>query len=527
MGYYFSVVRKPLLNMLAKTGLLVCSNPKQIGNIMGSIKKEVKHTLYIQFLSALGDPLGNFCPKTFNTWPKFSPTIYGIYSQAATNCNDLDVRVLLSGLKYNIPKIQTQKPIDLIIFDKPYSSSEIDCFINMRLQNLAKEYNIITLNCEEFQEEEKEIILSDTKVNHTVLGGTFDRLHLAHKLLLSEAALRADKTVTVGVTEENMLFSKTLWEFIEDTDLRINNVRDFLCDICPELNYNIVPISDPFGPAITDPTMELIVVSQETFKGGEKINLIRRERNLPPLDILPVELVDEPNPNPLEEAKISSSTTRMRLLGTVLKPIQKNSNIPNIPYVIGLTGGIASGKSGVTKHMQNLGAEIINCDLIGHECYKPGKLCYKELVKVFGEQIVADNGEIDRKVLGTIVFKNKDDLEKLNNIVWPYIAAEVQNIIKSSHAKVIVVEAAVLLVAGWQNMCHEVWTTIIPREEAVKRLIERNLAPEHANNRINAQPNNKYYIQHSNVVLCSLWPVEYTKEQVKKAWDLLLKRMPS
>lgn len=70
-----------------------------------------------------------------------------------------------------------------------------------------------------------------------------------------------------------MIFSKTLWEFIEDTDLRINNVRDFLCDICPELNYNIVPISDPFGPAITDPTMELIVVSQETFKGGEKINL--------------------------------------------------------------------------------------------------------------------------------------------------------------------------------------------------------------------------------------------------------------
>lgn len=59
---------------------------------------------------------------------------------------------------------------------------------------------------------------------------------------------------------------------IEDITVRLNNVKDFLTDICPELKYEIVPISDPFGPAIVDPTMQLIVVSEETISGGNKIN---------------------------------------------------------------------------------------------------------------------------------------------------------------------------------------------------------------------------------------------------------------
>lgn len=65
---------------------------------------------------------------------------------------------------------------------------------------------------------------------------------------------------------------KTLWELIENLDVRIENVKHFLSDICTELVYHIVPISDPFGPSIHDPTMEMIVVSEETLRGGEKIN---------------------------------------------------------------------------------------------------------------------------------------------------------------------------------------------------------------------------------------------------------------
>lgn len=67
--------------MLAKTGLLVVSNPTQIGKILSSVEKQVKQTLYIQLLSALSEPFGNFYTNIFNTWPKYSQTIYGIYSQ--------------------------------------------------------------------------------------------------------------------------------------------------------------------------------------------------------------------------------------------------------------------------------------------------------------------------------------------------------------------------------------------------------------------------------------------------------------
>lgn len=66
--------------------------------------------------------------------------------------------------------------------------------------------------------------------------------------------------------------AKTLWELIEPIDKRIGVVQDFLKDICSELDINVVPISDPYGPTKTDPTMDLIVVSKETVRGGHKVN---------------------------------------------------------------------------------------------------------------------------------------------------------------------------------------------------------------------------------------------------------------
>lgn len=128
-------------------------------------------------------------------------------------------------------------------------------------------------------------------------------------------------------------------------------------------------------------------------------------------------LIDEPFPGPKEEPKISSSTSRLRLLGTVINPIAKNDLIPKRPYVIGLTGGIASGKSGVAKWLSQLGAKIIDCDKIGHEVYRPGKPCYKELLKEFGEGIMAETGEIDRKTLGGIVFNDPVSSQNNNKII--------------------------------------------------------------------------------------------------------------
>ncbi|XP_030751952.1 bifunctional coenzyme A synthase-like [Sitophilus oryzae] len=511
--------------MLAKTGLLVVSNPKHIAKLLSDAQKAVKNTLYVQLLSALNDPLGSIHPNMFTT-PKLSRTVFCIYSQATKQCNNLDVRVLLSSFKHNISQIHTQNPIDIIIFDKKYTKADIESFISTKISNVSNDHNTLTIECEDSEETESTSSDTDSNVyNHVVLGGTFDRLHTAHKLLLSDAILRASKKVTVGITEENMIHGKLLWELIQNVNTRVNNVFNFVSDICPELHYDICKISDPFGPAIIDPTMDLIMVSEETIRGAEKINELRREKQLKELKIIPIPYIEEPNPDPKEETKVSSSNLRLRLLGTLLNPIVQKE-IPKRPYVIGLTGGIASGKSGVASHLENLNVPVINCDKIGHKLYEKGQPCYDPVVNNFGSQILSPEGEIDRRILGGLVFKNTDQLNKLNEIMWPAIAKEVRHKINESGEAVVCVEAAILCLAGWDKFCHEVWTTIVPPNEAIDRLVKRNnLTEDQAKLRIEAQPTNSEYINNTNVVFSPQWEVEYTKVQVHRAWNLLQPRL--
>lgn len=106
----------------------------------------------------------------------------------------------MSGIKYNTRKIRTQKPIDLIIFDKFQNKCDVEQFVKNRIENVTKEHDILILDQEEleYKPEISENGDNDTVCKHSVLGGTFDRLHIAHKLLLSEAALRASEQVTVN-----------------------------------------------------------------------------------------------------------------------------------------------------------------------------------------------------------------------------------------------------------------------------------------------------------------------------------------
>ncbi|KAL1494410.1 hypothetical protein ABEB36_010013 [Hypothenemus hampei] len=512
--------------MLAKTGLLVVSNPKHINRLLSDVQKSVKSTLYIQLLSALTEPLGNFYSNLFTTPPKFSRTIFNIYSQASRQCNNLDVRVLLSSLKSHVSEIKTINPIDIVIFDKEYSRNDIEKFIKSKVSNISKEHDILTVCCGQNDEIPTENDPRDFQVyKHVCLGGTFDRLHVAHKLLLSDAILRTSEKLTIGVTEENMTHSKLLWELIEDVDTRITKLENFVKDICPELTYNICKISDPYGPAIVDETMSMIVVSEETVRGGEKINEIRKQAGLSELSIVPIPFIDEPNPHIREETKISSSNLRLRLLGTLIKPLE-NKNIPNKPYIIGLTGGIASGKSGVINHLKDLDVPVIDCDKIGHEMYEKTGPSFAQVVGTFGKQILNPEGEIDRKILGNLVFKKPDELKKLTDILWPAMALKIQEIVKNFNTDVVCLEAAVLCQAGWDKFCHEIWCTFVPEKEAIERLKRRNnLTDVQAKDRLASQPSNKDYISHANVVFCPLWEVEYTRLQVIRAWELLQKRL--
>jgi dephospho-CoA kinase len=118
--------------------------------------------------------------------------------------------------------------------------------------------------------------------------------------------------------------------------------------------------------------------------------------------------------------------------------------------------------------------EVIDCDKLGHEAYRSGTACFHQLVAEFGPGIVGEDGEVNRRALGPIVFADPARLEALNGIVWPVIGAMVSEALAASSAKVCVVEAAVLLRAGWESMIDEVWLVAVQRKTALKRLMERN-----------------------------------------------------
>lgn len=191
---------------------------------------------------------------------------------------------------------------------------------------------------------------------------------------------------------------------IEPVDTRIANVLDFLEHVDGGLKYDVVPISDMFGPTITDPDLDLLVVSEETVKGGEKVNQAREAKQMKVLDLHVVELIEQEVTNEADEVKISSSNLRMKLLGKRLRPPK---NLGHRPYLIGLTGGIASGKSSVAKKLESLGAGLIDCDKIAHNCYKKGTKTFKAVVDHFGGIVVGEDGEINRRALGNIVFNSK------------------------------------------------------------------------------------------------------------------------
>ncbi|MDZ7728390.1 MAG: dephospho-CoA kinase [Dehalococcoidia bacterium] len=91
--------------------------------------------------------------------------------------------------------------------------------------------------------------------------------------------------------------------------------------------------------------------------------------------------------------------------------------------VIGLTGGIASGKSTVTQFFREHDVPVIDADLLGHKTYEPGTPTFKQVVEAFGDDLVAEDGTIDRKVLGGKVFGKPEELKRLTDIVWPGIRA--------------------------------------------------------------------------------------------------------
>ncbi|XP_062540291.1 bifunctional coenzyme A synthase [Armigeres subalbatus] len=503
--------------MSSKTGLLTAVHLTNIASTLAATRKYALGTLYLQLHPRFQDVAKS------TTFSQFIASVY--QSSPKVLGPDVDLRILISSLKLK-EFARLDRHIDYLFYDYCLESHR-DGLDIAKLYPGSRE---IELGTQPFSIDVAESSDASQTFNNVVLGGTFDRIHAGHKVLLSQAALLAKERLVIGVTDENMIKSKKLWELIQPTERRIEDVRAFLEDVDRTLKHEVVPISDPFGPTATDPNMDLIVVSTETSRGGAKVNELRAKNGLNQLQVHTIGLLDDELTVEDKEDKISSSNQRMDLLGTRLKPREVKPHLSPKPYIIGLVGGVAAGKSKMADRFAKLGAGVIDCDKIAHELYQPGEDCYQTVINNFGLNILNDDKSINRKALGEIVFSNPDKLDLLNTILWDAILERARLRIKDLYEKqnkqIIIMEAAVLLRAGWQTACHEVWSCIIPREEAIKRLKERNgLTEEEAEKRINAQVSNTDLVKHSDIVFCTAWSYEYSQTQAEKVWANLVEEL--
>ncbi|HZK57148.1 MAG TPA: dephospho-CoA kinase [Clostridia bacterium] len=160
--------------------------------------------------------------------------------------------------------------------------------------------------------------------------------------------------------------------------------------------------------------------------------------------------------------------------------------------IIGLTGGIASGKTTVSNILRKLGAIIIDADKISRKVVEKGRPALNEIKEHFGKEVLLENGELNRKKLGDIVFNNVEKLKKLNEIIQPYIFKEITDEInlyrKTYNDRVIILDAALLIEQNLMYLVEEVWLVATPKEVQLKRLVEReDIGEDEAEKRIDAQ----------------------------------------
>ena len=192
-------------------------------------------------------------------------------------------------------------------------------------------------------------------------------------------------------------------------------------------------------------------------------------------------------------------------------------------FVIGLTGSIGTGKSEAARQLEALGASIISADEVGHEAYTPNTEAWEQVIAAFGDDILQDDGDIDRRKLGAIVFSDPSQLEKLNQIMHPRMARMVSDkigVLRDQGVNVVVVEAALLFEAGWDTLVEEVWVTDSPEHIVIGRLKERNgLSEEEAKKRIHSQMGRAERIERSDFVINNSGDMADLGNAIKELWE--------
>ncbi len=190
--------------------------------------------------------------------------------------------------------------------------------------------------------------------------------------------------------------------------------------------------------------------------------------------------------------------------------------------IIGLTGGIGSGKTTVAQFLKELGAVVIDADKVGHEVLRSDAEVWQEVVAAFGEGVLNPNGSISREKLSRIVFGTPELLLKLNVIMHPRIAERVGAQLegyRKQGVRVVVVEAPLLLEAGWASLVDEVWVTVASEAAILRRLKERTgLSETESLERIRAQMSAAERAKRASVVIDTDCELDELEKKAAELW---------
>ena len=201
--------------------------------------------------------------------------------------------------------------------------------------------------------------------------------------------------------------------------------------------------------------------------------------------------------------------------------------------VIGITGGIGAGKSSAAMILGELGAEVIDADKVAHQVYLPDTPAWREIAAAFGDEVLAADRTIDRRKLGPRVFADPAALQTLNSIlhgkIFAYIQGQIARIRQQEAAahpqrarRVVAVEAAVLLEAGWQALVDQLWVVVAPVEVAIARLRDdRGIPEDQARARIAAQMSNDERVAHADTVIHNAADLDALRNAITTAWRRL------
>jgi dephospho-CoA kinase len=197
------------------------------------------------------------------------------------------------------------------------------------------------------------------------------------------------------------------------------------------------------------------------------------------------------------------------------------------PFIIGLTGNIATGKSTVLRYLAARGAHVIDADRLTHQAMEPGGLAYQAIVDSFGAGVIAADGRINRTALGQVVFGDVNALQRLEQIVHPAVFELARAEIASTTAPIIVIEAIKLIEAQrLARLCDEIWVVTASPQTQLRRLREqRGMAEAEARKRMAAQSSQEVKSRHADRVIDNDGDLEQLQRQLDALWSQLEQKL--